>query len=103
MPQVTTDRQPPPGFEFIAAGNAVLSTKCKELSREQEALVFIVSVRHLRPSPPISLTLVEPLRNQKAWTSMTNLSAWVIISVSASWTRRARSSRQKAPRSPTGS
>jgi hypothetical protein len=44
VPQVTTDQHPPPGFEFIAAGNALLSAKCKELSREQEALVFIVSV-----------------------------------------------------------
>ncbi|KAI1873673.1 uncharacterized protein JN550_002942 [Neoarthrinium moseri] len=41
--KVTVDRNPPPGFEFIAAGNPQLSKLCKELSREQDAMIFIVS------------------------------------------------------------
>jgi hypothetical protein len=43
-PQVTTDKQPPPGFEFVPMGNPVLTTACKELSRERDAMIFIVSV-----------------------------------------------------------
>ncbi|RYP69471.1 hypothetical protein DL771_006123 [Monosporascus sp. 5C6A] len=41
--EITTDRHPPPGFEFIATGNPDLTTTCKELSREQDAMIFIVS------------------------------------------------------------
>lgn len=41
--QVTTDPNPPPGFEFVPSGNPELTKACKELSREQDALVFIVS------------------------------------------------------------
>ncbi|RDW82093.1 hypothetical protein BP6252_03205 [Coleophoma cylindrospora] len=40
---VTTAKEPPPGFEFIPIGDPTLSNACKELSREQGALVFIVS------------------------------------------------------------
>ncbi|EFW98645.1 hypothetical protein CMQ_4497 [Grosmannia clavigera kw1407] len=40
---ITSDRQPPPGFEFVPIGNPELTTACKELSREQDALIFIVS------------------------------------------------------------
>lgn len=47
--QVTTDPNPPPGFEFVPSGNPELTKACKELSREQEALVFIVSVCRARP------------------------------------------------------
>ncbi|RYP67553.1 hypothetical protein DL769_005731 [Monosporascus sp. CRB-8-3] len=43
LEQITTDRHPPPGFEFIATGNPDLTTTCKELSREQDAMIFIVS------------------------------------------------------------
>ncbi|TLS26087.1 hypothetical protein PpBr36_07109 [Pyricularia pennisetigena] len=41
--QVTTDRTPPPGFEFVPIGNPDLTKACKELSREQDAMIFIVS------------------------------------------------------------
>lgn len=44
LQQITTDRHPPPGFEFIATGSPDLTAACKELSREQDALIFIVSV-----------------------------------------------------------
>ncbi|KAH8899539.1 hypothetical protein GQ53DRAFT_314951 [Thozetella sp. PMI_491] len=40
----THDPQPPPGFEFVPVGNPDLTAKCKELSREQEVLMFIVSI-----------------------------------------------------------
>ena len=43
-PQVTQDKEPPPGFEFVPIGNPELTTACKELSREQDAMIFIVSV-----------------------------------------------------------
>lgn len=41
--KVTTDRIPPPGFEFVPIGNPDLTKACKELSREQDAMIFIVS------------------------------------------------------------
>ncbi|KAI0395999.1 hypothetical protein F5Y17DRAFT_163174 [Xylariaceae sp. FL0594] len=41
--EITTDREPPPGFEFIPTGHPELSHECKELSRENEAMFFIVS------------------------------------------------------------
>ncbi len=44
QPQFTEDRRPPPGFEFIPVGNPALTTACKELSREQGAMIFIVTV-----------------------------------------------------------
>ncbi|OIW27520.1 hypothetical protein CONLIGDRAFT_435850 [Coniochaeta ligniaria NRRL 30616] len=43
---VTTNREPPPGYEFVPIGNPALTAACKELSREQEAMIFIVSVCH---------------------------------------------------------
>ncbi|KAH8678055.1 hypothetical protein BX600DRAFT_507035 [Xylariales sp. PMI_506] len=43
IPQVTTDPNPPPGFEFIPTGHPELTTVCKEISREQDAMIFIVS------------------------------------------------------------
>ncbi|KAF4467290.1 hypothetical protein FALBO_5825 [Fusarium albosuccineum] len=41
--QITTKKTPPPGFEFVPAGNPELTTACKELSREKDAMIFIVS------------------------------------------------------------
>ncbi|KLU91195.1 hypothetical protein MAPG_09717 [Magnaporthiopsis poae ATCC 64411] len=41
--EVTTAREPPPGFEFVPVGNPDLAQACKELSREQDAMIFIVS------------------------------------------------------------
>ncbi|KAI0156602.1 hypothetical protein GGR57DRAFT_511519 [Xylariaceae sp. FL1272] len=41
--QILKKQQPPPGFEFIPTGHPELSTACKELSRESEAMYFIVS------------------------------------------------------------
>ncbi|KAJ1338016.1 DUF2293 domain-containing protein [Microdochium nivale] len=41
--QILTNKEPPPGFEFIPAGHPELTQACKELSREQGALFFIVS------------------------------------------------------------
>ncbi|EPE03186.1 hypothetical protein F503_01522 [Ophiostoma piceae UAMH 11346] len=39
----TNHRTPPPGFEFVPIGNPDLTTACKEISREQDAMVFIVT------------------------------------------------------------
>ncbi|KAG4266336.1 hypothetical protein FPRO04_05899 [Fusarium proliferatum] len=41
--QITTKKTPPPGFEFVPAGNPELTQACKELSREKDAMIFIVS------------------------------------------------------------
>ncbi|KAG5922191.1 hypothetical protein E4U42_005574 [Claviceps africana] len=41
--QVTRAKTPPPGFEFVPIGNPVLTSACKELSREKDAMIFIVS------------------------------------------------------------
>ncbi|QUC21892.1 uncharacterized protein UV8b_06133 [Ustilaginoidea virens] len=41
--QITSDKTPPPGFEFVPIGNPVLTSACKELSREKDAMIFIVS------------------------------------------------------------
>ncbi|KAK0674638.1 hypothetical protein QBC41DRAFT_4068 [Cercophora samala] len=41
--QFTQDRQPPPGMEFVPIGNPALTTLCKELSRERDAMIFIVT------------------------------------------------------------
>ncbi|KAI1388863.1 uncharacterized protein F4822DRAFT_404191 [Hypoxylon trugodes] len=41
--KITTDKQPPPGFEFVPIGNPDLSQMCKDMSREQDAMIFIVS------------------------------------------------------------
>ncbi|KAI1817133.1 hypothetical protein GGS20DRAFT_534723 [Poronia punctata] len=41
--EITTAREPPPGFEFIPTGHPELSHECKEQSRDREAMFFIVS------------------------------------------------------------
>ncbi|PQE30363.1 alanine and arginine rich protein [Rutstroemia sp. NJR-2017a WRK4] len=41
--QVTNDPNPPPGFAYVPIGDPSLTTACKELSREQDAMIFIVS------------------------------------------------------------
>ncbi|KAF4977719.1 hypothetical protein FZEAL_5813 [Fusarium zealandicum] len=41
--QITTKKTPPPGFEFVPAGNPELTAACKELSREKDAMIFVVS------------------------------------------------------------
>ncbi|KAK3297686.1 uncharacterized protein B0H64DRAFT_129834 [Chaetomium fimeti] len=41
--EFTEKREPPPGFEFVPIGNPALTTACKELSREQDAMIFIVT------------------------------------------------------------
>ncbi|KAK3397371.1 hypothetical protein B0T20DRAFT_356943 [Sordaria brevicollis] len=41
--EFTEDREPPPGFEFVPIGNPTLTSACKELSREQGAMIFIVT------------------------------------------------------------
>jgi hypothetical protein len=43
--QNTTQREPPPLFAFVPLGNPELTLKCKDLSRERGAMVYIVSVR----------------------------------------------------------
>ena len=43
--QIVHKKTPPPGFEFIPIGNPLLSSECKELSREKDYMIFIVSVR----------------------------------------------------------
>ncbi|KAK7735022.1 hypothetical protein SLS63_004007 [Diaporthe eres] len=41
--EVSTDKIPPPGFEFVPIGNPELTKACKDLSRERDAMIFIVS------------------------------------------------------------
>ncbi|ERS96265.1 hypothetical protein HMPREF1624_07174 [Sporothrix schenckii ATCC 58251] len=41
--KITSRRTPPPGFEFVPIGNPELTKACKELSREHDAMIFIVS------------------------------------------------------------
>ncbi|KAI0402122.1 hypothetical protein F4802DRAFT_577280 [Xylaria palmicola] len=41
--EITTNREPPPGFEFIPTGHPELSQECKEQSRDSDAMYFIVS------------------------------------------------------------
>ncbi|KAI8624009.1 hypothetical protein F5Y19DRAFT_339642 [Xylariaceae sp. FL1651] len=41
--EITTARDPPPGFEFIPTGHPELSQECKEQSRNRDAMFFIVS------------------------------------------------------------
>ncbi|KAH8687832.1 hypothetical protein BGZ60DRAFT_394599 [Tricladium varicosporioides] len=41
--QVTNDSKPPPGFAFVPIGDPVMTNACKELSRERDAMIFIVS------------------------------------------------------------
>lgn len=45
LAQYTTNDKSPTHFTFVPLGHPELTTVCKELSREQEALVYIVSVR----------------------------------------------------------
>ncbi|CAK7232606.1 hypothetical protein SCUCBS95973_008315 [Sporothrix curviconia] len=41
--QITNKKTPPPGFEFVPISKSELTAACKELSREQDAMIFIVS------------------------------------------------------------
>ncbi|SPO03877.1 uncharacterized protein DNG_06560 [Cephalotrichum gorgonifer] len=41
--QITLDREPPPGFTFVPIGKPELTGLCKELSREKEVMIFMVS------------------------------------------------------------
>ncbi|TVY84399.1 hypothetical protein LSUE1_G001838 [Lachnellula suecica] len=41
--KVTNDPNPPPGFAFVAVGDPDLTNMCKELSRNRDAMIFIVS------------------------------------------------------------
>ncbi|KAL1838334.1 hypothetical protein VTJ49DRAFT_2795 [Mycothermus thermophilus] len=41
--EFTTNVEPPPGFEFVPIGNPALTKACKELSREKDAMIFIVT------------------------------------------------------------
>ncbi|OBT55895.1 hypothetical protein VE04_05036 [Pseudogymnoascus sp. 24MN13] len=40
---ITNDKTPPAGFTFVPVGNPELSRACKEVSREEGAMIFIVS------------------------------------------------------------
>lgn len=41
-PQITPNRTPPPGMKYIPIGNPELTERCKEISRELGASVYIV-------------------------------------------------------------
>ncbi|KAJ0378108.1 hypothetical protein COL26b_003534 [Colletotrichum chrysophilum] len=45
--EITANRQPPPGMKYIPMGNPELTERCKEISREIGALVYIVT-KYLR-------------------------------------------------------
>jgi hypothetical protein len=62
--QVTGKKSPPPGFEFVPIGNPELTSACKELSRDKDAMIFIVSVRCLA-SAERTQTDVLPTRMSK--------------------------------------
>ncbi|KAK2066326.1 hypothetical protein P8C59_000155 [Phyllachora maydis] len=47
--ETTENKEPPPGFEFVPIGNPVLTKACKELSREQGALIFFVILPTVQP------------------------------------------------------
>lgn len=54
--QIMVDKKPPPpGFEFIPIGHPRLTQLCKELSREEDAMIFIVSVRIVVAIPHTSV------------------------------------------------
>ncbi|GAB1313289.1 hypothetical protein MFIFM68171_03499 [Madurella fahalii] len=55
--EFTETREPPPGFEFVPIGNPALTTACKELSREQGAMIFIVTSSQGYFSKSLSLHL----------------------------------------------
>lgn len=43
--QITIETEPPPGYTFLpTVGNSELTTLCVDLSREHDAMVFVVSV-----------------------------------------------------------
>jgi hypothetical protein len=42
--EITTSPAPMPGFEFVPIGNPELTQACKDLSREHDAMIYIVSV-----------------------------------------------------------
>jgi hypothetical protein len=41
---ITNNKTPPAGFTFVPVGNPELSKACKEMSRDEGAMIFIVSV-----------------------------------------------------------
>ncbi|KAI0181467.1 hypothetical protein GGR52DRAFT_39643 [Hypoxylon sp. FL1284] len=41
--KITIETTPPPGFEFVPIGHPNLTQACKDLSRDQDAMIFIVS------------------------------------------------------------
>lgn len=53
---ITNDKTPPAGFTFVPVGNPELSKACKEVSREEGAMIFIVSVGLLRGGMGVLLT-----------------------------------------------
>lgn len=42
--QETSKREPPPGYEFVHIKKRDLTKMCKDISRAQEAMVFVVAV-----------------------------------------------------------
>ncbi|KAG8160309.1 hypothetical protein KVR01_009845 [Diaporthe batatas] len=73
--KITTDKNPPPGFEFVPIGNPELTQACKELSRERDAMIFIVctakdananklALQMSRTGHHIRRTIVEEARAQ---------------------------------------
>jgi hypothetical protein len=65
VPQITTKKDPPPGFAFVPIGNPQLTTACKEISRERDAMIFIVSVGGYKPQPPGSTILTHGSQNSR--------------------------------------
>ncbi|KAJ4261589.1 hypothetical protein NW762_007020 [Fusarium torreyae] len=72
--QITTKKTPPPGFEFVPAGNPELTAACKELSREKDAMIFIVSVWDTDWSLSTLVTNLAASKNAKD-TSTSNILA----------------------------
>ncbi|KAK3314969.1 hypothetical protein B0H66DRAFT_535865 [Apodospora peruviana] len=55
--EFTEDPNPPPGFEFVPIGNPALTARCKDISRERDAMIFIVTSASGHFSKALSLHL----------------------------------------------
>jgi hypothetical protein len=85
---ITTNTVPPPGYEYVPVGDPELTSACKELSREKDAMIFMVSVRRPCPhlSAPTARLSIPLLRMPKAPSMKTTLPTTFIASVTISGT-----------------
>jgi hypothetical protein len=70
--QITSKIEPPPGFKFVPISSTNLTKACKELSREKDAMIFIVSVRMPHHSASCKPWFVTDLARNRAPTCLTS-------------------------------